>query len=55
MEFLNSRRQDIDLRPSYVNQLASCESRLFKIEENKSTKWDDNNNTDIEEHVLRNT
>jgi hypothetical protein len=58
LEYMNSRRQDIDLRPSYVNQLSQLESRLFRDDSHKSTKWDDmreGTQGDTEEMTLKNT
>jgi len=55
---MNSRRQDINLRPSYVNQLSALEGRLFKEEGNKSTRWDDDRPSkdgDVEEKIVKNT
>lgn len=51
---MNSRRQDINLRPSYLNQLTELEGRLFKDESMKSTKWDDLRGN-IEEQIVKNT
>jgi len=58
LEYMNSRRQDINLRPSYVNQLSALEGRLFKEEGNKSTRWDDDRPSkdgDVEEKIVKNT
>jgi protein-tyrosine phosphatase len=41
LEFLSSRRPDIELRPSYVNQLADYEKRLDKTNRVKTTKWNE--------------
>eukprot|EP00341_Mesodinium_pulex_P015996 CAMPEP_0116965622 /NCGR_PEP_ID=MMETSP0467-20121206/49331_1 /TAXON_ID=283647 /ORGANISM="Mesodinium pulex, Strain SPMC105" /LENGTH=207 /DNA_ID=CAMNT_0004654907 /DNA_START=333 /DNA_END=956 /DNA_ORIENTATION=- len=55
LEFLNSRRNDIDLKPSYLNQLSGLEGRLFKDEKSKTSKWDDFSSEDIDECVIKNT
>eukprot|EP00357_Protocruzia_adherens_P032800 CAMPEP_0114973418 /NCGR_PEP_ID=MMETSP0216-20121206/941_1 /TAXON_ID=223996 /ORGANISM="Protocruzia adherens, Strain Boccale" /LENGTH=607 /DNA_ID=CAMNT_0002333903 /DNA_START=99 /DNA_END=1920 /DNA_ORIENTATION=+ len=60
LEFLNSRRPDMEIRPSFVNQLANYESRLAKTGNGaKSARWldlaDDSNHLESEEMLLRNT
>lgn len=54
LEYLKSRRNDLNLKQSYLNQLNNLENRLFKSESEKSLKWDDECK-DIEESVLKNT
>jgi hypothetical protein len=56
LEFLSSRRPDIELRPSYVNQLANLEARLERGSR-KTSKWNEvsNENPDGEEVLLTNT
>lgn len=56
LEFLNSRRPDMDLRPVFVHQLAGLENRLLKLGLGPITStWEDENLNDIEEHVIKNT
>jgi len=55
LEFLNSRRQDIDLRTGYLTQLSALEGRLFKEEKGKSNKWDESVTADVEEQIIKNT
>jgi len=52
LEFLSSRRPDMDIRPSFVHQLANLEGRLEKYGP-KTAKWEEYNNP--EDLVLRNT
>jgi len=59
LEFLSSRRPDIELRPHYVTQLSNFEYRLDKQHGKKTTKWnellDDPFDFSSEELLLRNT
>lgn len=57
LEFLNSRRQDLEIRTSFLKQLEALESR---IEGAKSRGWDDVSESneakgEKEERVIRNT
>jgi hypothetical protein len=59
LEFLNSRRADIDIRPNFVHQLAALESRLSAQNLGpKTSKWTELSGEPVvenEEVVLRNT
>lgn len=60
LEFLNSRRPDLEIRATFIHQLSAYEARLQK--EHKlpiTSKWDEISNPKVniecEELVLRNT
>jgi len=53
LEFIGSRRPDIDLKPGFVNQLSNFEGRLSKTRTLTST-WQ-RHSEDSEEQVLSNT
>lgn len=59
LEFLNSRRPDIDIRPSFLQQLAALENRLSRLATGVvSNTWaevSDDPQTANEELILRNT
>lgn len=61
LEFLNSRRPDLEMRQSFLNQLSQYENRLYQRGLGpKTTRWtelSDNSTTPIEneELILRNT
>ena len=57
IEFLNSRRPDIDLMPNFVQQLAALENRLIKVGKGpKSADWENmSEQDDHEEKLLHNT
>ncbi|CAG9331694.1 unnamed protein product [Blepharisma stoltei] len=58
LEFLYSRRPDLDIKPNFVNQLAAFENRLVRQGEGpRSRNWNDNEKEieDVEELILRNT
>jgi len=58
LEFLYSRRPDLDIKPNFINQIAAFENRLVRQGEGpRSRSWNEseNNNQDTEELVLRNT
>ena len=55
LQFLNSRRGNIELKSQYLSQLSSLEQRLNKMGKiTKSSQWGENCR-DIEEQVLQNT
>jgi len=60
LEFLNSRRPDLEIRATFIHQLSAYESRLA-LDKNSiiTSKWDELNNpkapVTCEELVLRNT
>lgn len=59
LEFLNSRRPNIDIKPSFLQQLAALENRLSRLATGlMSNSWSevsDDPNTSDEELILRNT
>ena len=60
LEFLNSRRQELEMRPSFLKQLQSYENKLFKRGLGpKTQKWTEiseaSEPTSNEELILRNT
>ena len=56
MEYLKSKKQDVDIPSYFLSQLIKFESRLFqKGELTKDTPWSFDNLKDPEEKLLRNT
>jgi len=55
LKYMNSRRQNIDLRPSFTNQLDALEKRLFKDDKTMSNKWTEQIQDDVEETIMCNT
>lgn len=60
LEFLNSRRPDLEIRATFIHQLSEYEFRLKKqMKSNISSKWDELSNVKptfaCEELLLRNT
>jgi len=59
LEFLNSRRPDIDIRPGFLQQLAALENRFARsspgVISNSWNEVSDDPNTSNEELILRNT
>ena len=60
LEFLNSRRPDLEIRATFIHQLSAYEARLqSQLKLPITQKWDELSNTKIniecEELVLRNT
>ncbi|CAL1166080.1 unnamed protein product [Cladocopium goreaui] len=59
MEFLSSRRPDLDLKPAFLQQLLGFERRLMaQSKQSFSSDWNDNcsmNRWECEELLLRNT
>ena len=60
LEFLNSRRQDLEMRPSFLKQLQIFENKLFKRGLGpKTQKWNEiseqNEPIENDELILRNT
>jgi len=60
LEFLNSRRPDLEMRPSFLNQLSQYENRLYQRGIGpKTQRWtelsDNNIHIENEELILRNT
>ena len=60
LEFLNSRRPDLEIRATFIHQLSAFERRLqqnFKLQ--VTSKWDElsnlKTNFECEELILRNT
>ena len=60
-EFVNSRRSDLEMRPSFISQLSAYENRLFSIGIGpKTSKWTELSDGETfhlenEELILRNT
>lgn len=60
LEFLNSRRPDLEIRATFIHQLSAYEARLAKsVQGQISTKWNELSNKAptyaCEELLLRNT
>ena len=60
LEFLNSRRPDLEMRPSFLSQLSQYENRLYQRGIGpKTQRWtelsDNNIHLENEELILRNT
>jgi protein-tyrosine phosphatase len=60
LEFLNSRRPDLEIRATFIHQLSAYEARLVNSLKNQiSQKWDELSNKEptyaCEELLLRNT
>jgi hypothetical protein len=60
LEFLNSRRPDLEIRATFINQLSAYEARLAnQYRMPISSKWDELSNTKptyaCDELLLRNT
>jgi hypothetical protein len=61
LEFLNSRRQDLEMRPSFLTQLQNYESKLYARGIGPKThRWGELSDTSTnyienEELILRNT
>jgi hypothetical protein len=60
LEFLNSRRPDLEIRATFIHQLSAYENRLYKVGQGpKTSKWteisDENQFLESEELLLRNT
>lgn len=60
LEFLNSRRPDLEIRATFIHQLSAYESRLQQqVKIPITQKWDEISNPKVniecEELVLRNT
>ena len=60
LEFLNSRRPDLEIRATFINQLSAYEARLSnQLNSQISSKWDELSNARptfaCEELLLRNT
>jgi len=59
LEFLNSRRQDLEIRVSFIQQLSAFEQRMNAKQINFTQKWselsEENKYLESEELVLRNT
>lgn len=53
MEFLNSRKEDVELEPQFFQQLSNLHSRLMRAGLIKSGTWD--SSEDPEEEIIRNT
>ena len=59
LEFLNSRRPDLEIRVSFIQQLSDYEARLFSQQAKPTKKWSeldkDARYLESEELLLRNT
>ena len=57
LEFLNSKKQDVDVMKSFLTQLSNFENRLSKTNNIKSSDWLAENLTDqeYEEIIMKNT
>lgn len=59
LEFLNSRRPDLEIRVSFIQQLSDYEARLFQKSVVCTKKWgeiqEENKFLESEELLLRNT
>jgi hypothetical protein len=57
MQFLNSRRPDLDLRPNFLQQLTGLEARLAKNGIGpKSGNWEEvSDPNDVDELIMTNT
>ena len=57
IEFLTSKKQDIDIMKPFLTQLNNFESRLTKVNNIRSSDWiaDNTSNLDYEETIMKNT
>lgn len=56
LEFLTSRRSDLEIRTSFYHQLLDLESRVFQGDANVTVNWQEiGEQGDHEEVILRNT
>ena len=55
IEFLKSKKEDIEIEPYFIQQLLSYEIRLSKITHIKTTNWNEITFKDNDEKLLRNT
>ena len=55
IQFLNSKKQDVNIPQYFIEQLSNFEIRLSKHLKNKSTSWIDVSNKNGDEIILRNT
>ena len=55
LDFLKSKKEDIEIEPYFIEQLLSYEMRLFKITNIKTSNWNEITFKDNDEQLLRNT
>ena len=55
IDFLKSKKEDIEIQPYFIQQLISYEIRLSKITHTKTTNWNEITFKDNDEKLLRNT
>ena len=55
IDFLKSKKDDIEIEPYFIEQLFAYEIRLSKITNIKTTKWNEITFKDNDENLLRNT
>ena len=55
IDFLKSKKEDIEIEPYFIQQLLSYEIRLSKITNIKTTNWNEITFKDNDENLLRNT
>ena len=55
IDFLKSKKEDIEIEPYFIQQLLSYELRLSKIKQIKTTNWNEITFKDNDEKLLRNT
>ena len=55
IDFLKSKKEDIEIEPYFIEQLLSYEMRLSKITNIKTTNWNEITFKDNDENLLRNT
>jgi len=55
IDFLKSKKEDIEIEPYFLEQLLSYEVRLSKITNIKTTNWNEITFKDNDENLLRNT
>ena len=55
IDFLKSKKEDIEIEPYFIQQLLSYEIRLSKITHTKTTNWNEITFKDNDEQLLRNT
>ena len=55
IDFLKSKKEDVEIEPYFLEQLLSYEMRLSKITKIKSTNWIEITCKDNDENLLRNT
>jgi protein-tyrosine phosphatase len=55
IDFLKSKKEDIEIEPYFIQQLISYEIRLSKITNIKTTNWNEITFKDNDEKLLRNT